>query len=221
MSNDLGVFPPSPRGDGRYAARRPQRPWTNLEDMVLHPVLLACQSERAYLQACRFLCRVLDREPCFPEGSRPAETRVAASCVSIIERRTITELMSCWPIHFNPEALGVLGCRSEMPASWAEVARFLRPFREKQKKNTTQIGYEELLLVLDRVEVDDYGWLRELLDRIDDPTLNITEDLTAQAPCRPQNERPLKEAILTYINTPTADGRGLRNAWKELHEILQ
>lgn len=216
MSDGLGIFD-EPAKKGRYAARNPPRPWTPQEDLVLFPVLLACHSERAYVAACRFLCRTLNREPAFPSGAKPTESQIAASCISIVERRTVTELMTKWYTGFAPDCFGTLAVRSGEPASWAELARFVRPYQTKRTAGTSAVKPADFLTLLERDE-DDQQWFDNVAGVID--TVRIEEDLGAVSPTDPRNVVELAAAVRVYVGIPANDPVELTRAWTELHEVL-
>lgn len=146
-----GLLPDLPtRSEGRYAARPAPRDWTPAEDLAILPWLLAADSERDYLAACRFLCHVLDRNPIYPGTARPGIETATRDCVALIERRTVTGLLigrpgwNAFATEFHTDA------RDGTALTWAERSRFLKPYHNKIIAGKPHVDYPELFTILDR-----------------------------------------------------------------------
>lgn len=162
-----GFLPAVPhRGAGqRYVVRPEHREWTLAERAVLWPVLYRCDSERAYLRACRELCRLLDRVPVWEPGFHPTAADVSREAVALIERKTVTDALSGYPGRFSVcmENLHRM-CRTGCRWTWAERVRFLRPWHRKAGNGQPRVDLASgLMIYLDRGVTADTPAAREYL----------------------------------------------------------
>lgn len=171
MAEDLGLFPPA--ATGRYSARRGSEPWTELDRLLLYPVLARCGSEYSYLRTCSWLCSILGRDPVFPETQRPTRTEQLEAAVKIIERKTVTEnlLVSGCLAHLA-RPLNTWR-RTGLPFSYFEV-RLVRAFHNKRvlagppgrEGRLKTISEHQLLDYLDRRH-EDQPSLRAMLAQLE------------------------------------------------------
>lgn len=186
MADEFGLLPDvPPRPPGRYApGTRPakSKPWAPTEDLALWPPLLACESERTYLRTCVRLCEILGRVPGL-SGPHPTAGAIVHESVALIERRTVTGVIDgrCREVlalayRLKPNA------RTGRPLSWAEKARFLRPY---YAKTDSRIARSDLMRLLQRsVHYDEDirmidAYLQSLAER---PGPTDDEDLSV--PCK-------------------------------------
>lgn len=212
MADDLGLFN-APK-EGRYVARPPARPWTLQENFVLLPVLIPCQSERAYLAAVRFLCATLDREPVFGPNERPDGPRKQTERNSIIERRTVTELLSGLVQNQATFARDLWRvARIDAPLTWAERNKFLRPYAKKAENKQPAIPEAELLVLLDRAP-NDARMGCFLGDLRAGAALVESQDETIPAPTTTE----IATCVRRFVGTPADNWPALRMAWAQLWE---
>lgn len=155
--SDLGLLPDvPPRGPGRYApgTRGRIKPWTAAEDLCLWPLILACESERAYLRLCVRICEVLERVPKFSDP-HPSRAQIVQESVALVEVRTVTYALG----DRNPALFDLVASvgnrdRGGFPLSWAEKRRVLRPWYDKPSHGETQVPPADLRRLTQRFESD-------------------------------------------------------------------
>jgi hypothetical protein len=205
---------------GRFSARpEEQRKWSLAEDVVLFPVLLACDSQRAYLEACWFLCDVLDRRPVYAARARPSRERQTNDRVAIIERRTVTETLTGKRADLLPFVRTLYGqLRAGTRFTWAERDRFLKPYYDKKNRDGSVVGERELLLLLERPE-DERPDVRYYFEGLEDDDRGPPENHETPRPADPARDVDLTRLVGNFV-AGSAARRRQRTAWRNLHEFL-
>lgn len=219
MSDDLSaLFGPPASDPGRYRVRPPHRDWEPIDDLLLIPVIAACHSDRAYLEACVGLCDVLDRRPA---NSGLTHAQYVRECVSLIERRTVTGLLDA-PTREHIDLASRLfdGRRTGLPLSWGERARILNPYAPKR---LGQCRLDDVAMFLERSPSDDKT-LRQYV--VFGRQADVPEDLktpgpfsTRNAPAMSAGISDLRDTFAVLDESDTAWDRR-REAWSFLHGIL-
>lgn len=129
MNNDLGLFPPA--STGRYTARKGSDPWTDLDRMLLYPILAACGTEHAYYDTCLWLCEFLGRAPVFPDTKRPTTAEKHAAAAKLIEHSTVTVGLSTKGSLEGLASRLFFGTRTGKDLTWGEL-RLVRSWCQKK-----------------------------------------------------------------------------------------
>lgn len=224
MANeDRGLFGdiPLPRENGeRYSVRGPQKKWSLQENLLLFPVLMSTESKHAYAVTVREMCRILKRPARLHEGCRPTDDRISEEEHSLIEHRTITDILG------NDRGFGdklvtfarplMTGFRTGWPLTWAEKARFFNPHYKNIRDKKQHISNEEVLLFLDRGK-EDLLLLEEYIDRRHLGAPDEEREVTnAPYPADPNNRDDLRDLIKAFMAVDVKDKINLACAWDEL-----
>lgn len=202
-----------PIKSGRYTVRPSTRPWSLNEDFILWPILLSCESDRAYLEACGRICEILDRIPVFDHI--PTRSEVIRESKDIIERRTITEMMSPGRPGMSTFSLDVFGKnRSGKPLTWAERERFLKPYYRKKRD---RIAVPLLMCLLER-DSSDLPMIADFLAECphDPPSM---EKLDAPRPFDPKHFLVTGDHVRRFINIPPKS-EYLKTHWRYVHNFV-
>jgi hypothetical protein len=213
---DLGIFPPA--STGRYTAREGAEPWTRVDKMLLFPVLAACGSEYSYLETSVALCRFLDRSPVFPPTQRPGRGEVQAAAVKILERKTVTEVLTRGVLEDLAHRV-FTGRRTGRPWTWTEI-RLVRSYHNKRVLGGCRTALEqgEFLCLLNR------GWsdgdrLQRMLDTLASHQMldNPPEDRAAH----PGGLKNLPAALIRVRSIGEEIGSEFPAAWSNLYDVLE
>lgn len=207
--------------------RHPQVVWDPRHDVVMVPVLLACEDEYWYGEACVWACRHFQHPPKFSENYRPTDAEKKQGCENIVHERTVTQHLSCF--HKNSVLRAdyrrtlrtvYTGRRTGRPLTWAEKKMFLQPYRRKKVSPRVMIDEGSLLVYLDRGE-EDKAAVKAYLESL--PSAEIMpKDGCPVAPgnARPPLSQSLNDAVDAFTGTPLTDLPGLLRAWLGIHAVL-
>lgn len=171
----LAALPLLADADARYIVRPPHRDWGLYHELLLLPILLACESDFDYLECSAVFCTRAGREPRWHSEVEPAVTKPMSKkeTQALIERHTVTktlvdkdavyiqrdaegriireEARGSHEIHTALELLST-GSRTGQPLTWAEKVYFLQCHARKKytPHQYKACSIEELLRVLDR-----------------------------------------------------------------------
>lgn len=159
MSDELDLFGTPVAVPGRYVARPPTVPWSAYDDLALIPVLLACESQAGFFAACEFLCDALARPVAYAPGQRPDAKKVKTDMFDLIKMRTVTRTLSDRSLCGRDSAMVLArelfaGHRTGLPLTWAEREYFLKPHHHKPGNGEPQMGFDDLMCLLERGEGD-------------------------------------------------------------------
>ena len=139
----------------RYAdgTREKVAPWNVRDDLAIWPILLACQSSTADIEARRWLCAQFGRQAKL-HGPRRKQSEYAAAEWSIINDRVVTRHIA----NKSPDVMALAawlfaGDRTGTPITWGEYYSILRPYDEN-KNEQPRIIRAELRMFLDRHPTD-------------------------------------------------------------------
>jgi hypothetical protein len=94
-SNKMAMLPGRKYKKKRYGDHPPRnRRWTTRETHIMRMVVFSCNRDRDLVQACMFLCKLLDREPNFGPNARPTTENYATSCYDLIKDRLSNMLVA-------------------------------------------------------------------------------------------------------------------------------
>lgn len=189
MSTEVDLFGKSIVDSGRYGVgtRDGGSPdWPEADDLLLYPVLMGCDSWRAYLDAARRLGSLLDRLPRL-EG-HPSAAKLADEQVSLLELRTVNRGLGAAGRHHAKGSLAralFTGRNTGRLLTWAE-ARLARSWAGKKGP----CSIERLAALLERGPAD-----AALLTACSTGGgASWPEDPTRPAPCADQEILEFREA---------------------------
>lgn len=217
--DDLGIFPPhDPCGGERYNWRDDGPPWTITREMVCTAMTLAAPNEATYMGfggICSFLGNIFGHTPAYAPTAKPDTITRCRDQRDLIERRTVTEVLSDRALSNRDTVLSVWERvtqrqRTRSPWTWGD-AYMLAKHRNKAVTGQPQLDVDRLSVLYDRAVDDPYLISMLGCDHPPIPTRRIVLWGIVE----------LRNAITRFVDIPTDQTDALRDAWDEFHRTLR
>lgn len=208
----LGNPQKEPHRFDRDTRKNRQGEWEPIDELILWPVILACQSQTADIEARRWLCKYLDRQAVLA-GKRPDFDYAKAEC-SIIADRIVTRHIAGKRLEVYMLASWLFsGARTGQPITWGEYHSVLLPFKTNKNKQP-RLEPEQLRKFLDRHPTDAVL----IRDCVPPPDMGSVPGGKGR-PARAANLSALHNALEGVRNTPLEDEHKLTVAWAGLNKV--
>jgi hypothetical protein len=210
-----GFFKAEPKQAGRYAMSLKLRQWTRNEDHILLAVTLSCCTTGAFVEACEFLCEVLNRQP--NVGTKTPSRKWWR------ERRANLIRNRLWDITVGYRGFTrdpIYAARQRANAKWAlvEVEEILMKYC-KNTSTTKNVGHLAIILSRTPKEVE------SALEEIDENDLQsfFYRHGTDRTLCPDFQDTRLTKAIRSFLklDLDKEDPNITMSQWQHINLLLE